>query len=192
MTVPVAKSSQEVVTALRLWKRRASELCAQLPDPALMFCTLDGIAKPVVDGSHQASFRIATFRMNHNLDVRPSLENLWLFYDLLLAEAGVAVHSTTCTTGASDPKTPAKPAIQTMQPGPPGGKSTPSSTTSSWPCKFWLTEGGCCQGQKCRWLHPREGASDRAARCATCSSTQHQQADCPYKSQVKSPVGGRR
>ena len=110
----------------------------------------------LVDGSHQASFRIATFRMNHNLDVRPSLENLWLFYDLLLAEAGVAVHSTTCTTGASDPKTPAKPAIQTMQPGPLGGKSTPSSITGSWPCKFWLTEGGCCQGQKCRWLHPWE------------------------------------
>ena len=86
-TVPVAKTPQEVVAALRLWKRkasRASELCAQLPGPLLMIRTLDGIAKPVVEGSHQANFRIATFMMNHSLDIKPSLANVWLFYDLLL------------------------------------------------------------------------------------------------------------
>ncbi|CAL1169833.1 unnamed protein product [Cladocopium goreaui] len=76
----------ESVAALRLWKRKASraaELRAQLP----MIRTLDGISKPVAGGSAQASFRIATFRVKHNLNVQPSLENLWLFFDLLLAEA---------------------------------------------------------------------------------------------------------
>lgn len=97
-TIPTTKTAQEVVASLRLWKRkasRASELCAQLPDPLLLIRTLDGIAKPVVDGSHQASFRIASFRMNYGLDIRTSITNVWLFYDLLLAEAEVAVHSTT-------------------------------------------------------------------------------------------------
>ena len=53
-TVPTTETAQEAVAALRLWKRkasRASELCAQLPDPLLMIRTLDGISKPVVDGS---------------------------------------------------------------------------------------------------------------------------------------------
>jgi len=72
------KSVTEAVTALRLWKRKASraaELCTQLPDPLLLVRTLDSIARPIVEASSQASFRIATFRMNHNLDVRPSLDN---------------------------------------------------------------------------------------------------------------------
>ena len=39
---------------------RAAELRTQLPDPLLMIRTLDGISKPIVNGSSQASFRIAT------------------------------------------------------------------------------------------------------------------------------------
>eukprot|EP00435_Cladocopium_sp_Y103_P047483 s1575_g14.t1 len=188
----MVRSAQEAVAALRLWKRKASraaELCAQLPDPLLMIRTLDGIAKPVVDGSHQANFRIATFRMNHNLDVRPSLENLWLFYDLLLAEAEVAVHSTSGIATAADPKTPTRPTVKAMQTPSTGGR-TSSSTTTTWPCKFWLTESGCKQGQRCRWPHPWEGVSDKSSRCWNCSSSQHLQQDCPYKAPVKPPVGG--
>ena len=192
--VPTTKTAQESVAALRLWKRKASraaELCAQLPDPLLMIRTLDGISKPVVDGSAQASFRIATFRMKHNLDVQPSLQNLWLFYDLLLAEAEVAVHSTTCTSATPEPRTPMKPAVKAMQTTPSsGGKSTPSSSASSWPCKFWMSEGGCRQGQRCRWPHPWESGVDKTGRCWNCSSTQHLQPECPYKTQVKPPVGG--
>ena len=76
-TVPMVKSASEAVSALRLWKRKASranELAAQLPDPLLLIRTLDGMARPIVDGSSQASFRIATFRMNHSLDICPSLD----------------------------------------------------------------------------------------------------------------------
>ena len=189
-TTPVTKTSQDVAAALRLWKRkasRASELCAQLPDPLLLIRTLDGIAKPVVESSSQANFRIATFRMNYSLDIRPSLANVWLFYDLLLAEAEVAVHSTS-TASTSEAKSSTKAAVKTMQ----GSTTTKTTTagTTTWPCKFWLSDGGCRQGQRCRWPHPWEGASDRSLRCSNCSSNQHLQAECPYKAQVKPPVGG--
>ena len=189
-TIPVVKSNQDVVAALRLWKRkasRASELCAQLPDPLLLVRTLDGIAKPVVENSSQANFQIATFRMNCSLDIRPSLDNVWLFFDLLLAEAEVAIHSTT-TASPTEAKTPTKAAVKALQ----GSATTRTTTTGAnvWPCKFWMSEAGCRQGQRCRWPHPWEGVSDRASRCANCSSTQHLQADCPAKAQVKPPVGG--
>ena len=191
-TISTVKTANDFVAALRLWKRkasRASELNAQLPDPLLMIRTLDGIARPVVESSSQASFRIASFRMNHSLDIRPSLSNVWLFYDLLLAEAEVAVHSTSSAT-VVEPKTPSKPTVKVMQTPSTGGKSSTSTASSAWPCKFWLTDGGCRQGQRCRWPHLWEGCTDKSSRCWTCSSNQHQQQDCPYKSQVKPPVGG--
>ena len=155
-TVPTVKSASEAVSALRLWKRKASranELAAQLPDPLLLIRTLDGMARPIVDGSSQASFRIATFRMNHSLDIRPSLDNVWLFYDLLLAEGEVAIHSSSSTT-SSEPKTPTKPTVIAMHIPSTGGKSCTSTASTTWPCKFWLSDGGCRQGQRCRWPHP--------------------------------------
>ena len=58
------KSVAEAVTALRLWKRKASraaELCTQLPDPLLLVRTLDSIARPIVEASSQASFELPLF-----------------------------------------------------------------------------------------------------------------------------------
>jgi hypothetical protein len=42
------------------------------------------------------------------------MENLWLFFDLLLAEAENAVHST-LTAIVSECKTPTKPSVKTLQ-----------------------------------------------------------------------------
>ena len=190
--VPTVASYADVVASLRLWKRkanRASELCAQLPDPLLMVRTLDGIAKLVVEGSPQAAFRLSTFRMNHALDVRPTMDSLWLFHDLLLAEAELAMHSMVATT-SSDPATPTKPSVKAMQPTPSPGKTSDGTSSTPRPCKFWLTEAGCRQGQKCRWPHSWDGVLDKSTRCWTCSSTQHQQSECPTKTPVKTPVGG--
>ena len=188
--VPKVTSAQDVVSALRLWKRKANralELQAQLPDAMLMIRTLDGITKPLLDGMQQSTFRIATFRMNHALDVRPTLTNVWLFYDLLLSEAELAVHSSTGTSLQDKPTS--KSAVKALQPE--GGKTSDTPPRSPmWPCKFWLTESGCRQGGKCRWPHPWEGVADKAARCWTCSSLQHQQQDCPARAQPKPPVGG--
>ena len=177
-------TASEVVTALRLWKRKASratELSAQLPDP-LLIRTLDDTAKPVIEGSAQAAFRIQSFRMQHALDVRPSLENVSLYYDLLLAEAELAMHSMTTAT-TSDSKPSPKQALKAMQ-------ASPEGKTGQRPCHFWLTESGCRQGQRCRWPHSWEGVTDKSNRCWVCSSLQHQQQDCPTKAQAKPPVGG--
>ena len=188
-TVPAINGFNDVVASLQKRKAsRATELCAQLPDPLLMIRTLDGIAKPIVDGLPQAAFRIATFRMNKALDVRPSLDNVWLFYDLLLAEAESAAHSPQVTSSpTTDGKPQGKPTVKTLQPSP--GEKTPDQQRQQWPCKFWMSESGCRQGQRCRWPHPWDSAGDKS-RCKLCGSTQHQQQDCPTKAQAKQPVGG--
>ena len=53
-----------------------------------------------------------------------------------------------------------------------------------------MSEGGCRQGQRCRWPHPWESGVEKTGRCWNCSSTQHLQPECPYKTQVKPPAGG--
>ena len=186
-----ARTPQEAVNALRLWKRkanRAAELCTQLPDPLLMTRALDGIAKPILDGFPQAAFRISTFRMNQALDVRPTVETVWLFFDLLLAEAEVAVHSG-LGSSTGEPKTPPRPTVKAMQSTPSTGATHETSPKTPWPCKFWMSDGGCKQGQRCRWPHSWEG-HDKTSRCWNCSSNQHQQQDCPFKSPVRPPAGG--
>ena len=188
---PKTTVAQEVVSALRLWKRKASramELSAQLPDPLLLIRTLDAMAKPIMENGSQAAFRIHFFRMQHGLDVRPSLETVWLFYDLLLAEAETAMHS------AGFPMTPesktTKTQVKAMQQTPSSAGTMASATSSPWPCKFWLTESGCKQGQRCRWPHSWDNVADRANRCYLCSSTQHQQQECPTKTQQRPAAGG--
>ena len=164
------------------------ELYAQLPDPLLMIRTLDEITRHLVETTPQASFRVSTFRTQNALDVRPSVANVWLFYDLLLAEAETAVHAPTSST-PMDAKSPAKAPVKAMTASPDGSTPGPSPQRAQWPCNFWLTDGGCKQGQRCRWPHPWEGATDKAARCWTYSSLQHQEQNCPTKAQAK-PVGG--
>ena len=189
-TVPGIKSVTEMVAALRLWKRKASralELQAQLPDPLLLIRTLDGISK-TLDGCANTSFRIATFRMTHALDTKPTMTNVWLYYDLLLAESEAMMHAVSATM---DVKTSAaKTALKQMNATPSPGKTPDATSPGTRPCKFWLTDAGCRQGQRCRWLHSWDNATDKSARCWTCSSIQHLQQDCPTKTQAKTPVGG--
>ena len=87
----------------------------------------------------------------------------------------------------TDGKSPGKVALKAMQGSPEGVKNQERGT---WPCRFWLSEAGCRQGQRRRWPHSWEGVADKAARCWLCSSLQHQQQDCPTKTQAKQPVGG--
>ena len=84
-----ASSPAEASSRLRMWKRqrvRAEELGATLPDVMLQVKALDSVVQKVMSSYHQVSFRVSTFRMNHNLDSNPSQASLLQFLELLTAE----------------------------------------------------------------------------------------------------------
>ena len=85
-----AASASEAVQSLRLWRRqhnRALELGLQLPDPLILVKALDGIMQTLLSRNSQATFRVNAFRMQQQVDVRPTSATLGHLYDLLLSEA---------------------------------------------------------------------------------------------------------
>ena len=90
-----ATTPAEASSRLRMWWRqrvRAEELGATLPDVMLQVKALELVVQKVLTSHHQASFRVSTFRMNHNLDSNPSQESLLQFLELLTAEMDSLVH----------------------------------------------------------------------------------------------------
>ena len=71
-----AASPLIAVQQLRLWKRqknRALELGLALPDPLILVRAVDNIMRDLLGRHQEASFRVSAFRMQHQLDVRPTL-----------------------------------------------------------------------------------------------------------------------
>ena len=148
---------------------------------------LDGIAKPVVESSFQANFRIATFRMNCSLDIRPSLDNVWLFFDLLLARQRWQFNRPQQLRQLME-RPPAK--LRSRLCKAPLPQGPPQQEPISGPASFGFLREVVDKGNVAYGNEPWEGVTDRASRCATCIPSQHLQADCPYKKLPKSPVGG--
>ena len=171
-----AVSPTQAVQKLRHWKRqqtRALELGLTLPDPLIMVKALDVVMKDLWALYPQASFRLPAFRMQHQIDVRPTMTSLGLFYDLLLAEADQMVYGKT----TENPEEDQPAAVKALQQQP--NKVPSSPQTPQRICSFWGTEKGCRLGRACRYLHDWTGIEDRSSRCWICSSTSHQRGDCP-------------
>jgi len=90
LTSPVpAQTAAEAASRLRMWRRqraRAEELGATLPDVMLQVKALELIVQKVLTLHQNVSFRVSTFRMNHQLDTNPSSASLMDFLELLTAE----------------------------------------------------------------------------------------------------------
>ena len=179
--VEPAKTSLEAAESLRLWRRqmqRAKELEATLPDATLQVRALDVIMSTVLEGDAQASFRVSSFRLQHEVDTRPTQETVGLLYDVMLAEADQLVHCKPQEASVREDSVAVK-ALATASPG--------RSGRGGNVCKMWGTETGCRFGQKCKFVHEELG--DKNVRCWTCSSTQHRKAECPHRSQDGGPKG---
>ena len=175
LTVTSAASSAiDASTRLRMWRRhrsRAIELGASLPDVLLQVRALDVIVQGVLKQHPQSQFRVASYRMEANIDERPTDETLAQFLELLTAEMDTLQTGTTEASGTG------------------GEKSGPSvkmiKASGGAPCKFWGTEQGCLKGKKCSYLHDWQSLEDRSARCFVCSSLQHRKSDCPVRSSAE-------
>ena len=182
-----AASPLVAVQQLRLWKRqknRALELGLALPDLLILVrAAVDNIMRDLLGRHQEASFRVSAFRMQHQLDVRPTLESLAHFHDLLLAEADQMLYG---RTEEEEEKTQSTPAVKAMTSA---TRSSPSTKTLG-PCRFWGNDAGCKLGAACRYNHDWQGVSDRSSRCWTCSSKEHMRSECPSRSAAFSKAGG--
>ena len=80
-----ATSPAMAASQLRMWKRqrlRATELGASLPDLMIQVQAIEKIALKVLNGNPQSMFRVSSFRMESNVDERPSETSILQFHEL--------------------------------------------------------------------------------------------------------------
>ena len=172
-----AGSAVEAADSLRLWRRqvlRARELDTKLPDATLQVKALDRIMADVLRMDPQANFRVQTFRLQNDVDTRPTEAIIDHLYDMMLAEADGMLYNKAQTLVFKE-----EPAIKAMH-------GSPEKPAGRGVCHAWGTAAGCRYGKRCRFIHNE--LEDKAARCWTCSSTQHLKSACPYRQEDDEPL----
>ena len=92
LTQPSVEGQPGIVSnhaALHKWERlfrRCRELGLQAPDPSLLIRALDGLGRIINNKSHQAGFRLSSFRHEQQLDVCPTEAKALHYCQLLTAE----------------------------------------------------------------------------------------------------------
>lgn len=180
-----ASTAVEAVQRLRLWKRqwtRSRELGASAPDPVLLVGALDTIMKGLLAKDSQATFRVSTYRMANEVDIRPTPTTVMQYHELLQSEADLMVAGTVTSggisKGAPGDSNPGIKAMTGISPPPiMPGKAEGAQGTGV--CKWWGTEEGCRKGKLCRFQHGP--LADQGARCWICSSKNHRKSECPHK-----------
>ena len=166
----------ETAVALREWRRylRAQEIGASLPDPTLLAAALEKVTQLVNRGGPQA-FRVAQARTQLGLDTTPTVQSIWSYSELLLAEMDTARLMTveTAKVKAMATGTVAK------RPAPDYAKKKKETSTAV--CRYFGSEHGCRLGKGCKWSHDWESVGDRNARCWICGSKQHRRPEGPVK-----------
>ena len=78
-SVKSVRLPKEAVERLRKWRRhqlRAAELQVVLPDSSILIKALTGLVQEVLNGAPQAAFRVNSFRLQSQVDTKPSAHNL--------------------------------------------------------------------------------------------------------------------
>ena len=171
-------SAATAATQLRMWKRqrmRALELGAALPDLMLQVQAIERIGSGVLSKHLQSVFRVSSFRMEVNLDERPTEATLLQFHELMLAEMDALSTGAMTVPGLSVEK--------------PNVKMVQSPGKGNKVCGFWGTPDGCRYGRACKFSHDAP-LVDKSLRCWICSSLHHRKADCPAKQIDEGKSGG--
>ncbi|CAE7714237.1 unnamed protein product, partial [Symbiodinium necroappetens] len=185
---------EEVVTALRRWKRhltRAMDMGITPPDASIQLKAIDLIIARVIERDPGLSFRLSLARHTLQLQSRPTQETvLQQFYDHALAEIQQLAPWKSKTQSGQE-ATRLKALGTTAGTGEP---TTPSSTSSpkgagkgneKTPCKFFASDAGCKKGGSCKFAHTFMSREDKKSRCWTCGARNHRQSDCPVKAKAK-------
>ena len=184
---------QLCVAALRRWRRywqRAEDIGISVPDASVLLRSVEQISKRALEAHPELKFRVALTKNELALHSRPETDSVIRYYNTILAELQtVAPTKGTSTTTATTDAAKLKAVTSSGGRDQPGDSSLGSpKNRSQLPCKFFLTDSGCSKGAGCQFSH-NFAKKEKAGRCWTCGSTQHQQAACPVKKGGNSPNG---
>ncbi|CAE7319363.1 RE1, partial [Symbiodinium sp. CCMP2592] len=170
----------DLITSLRKWKKltgRAAEMGVSLPDGSVLLMALEGAIKNVAEGNKDVAFKLNMAKQELRLPYQPSLTAVLTYADHILAELQQVIPFNAKEQGAKLKGMTSDPASPTSSASSPTGKGQGQRA----PCKFWLSPEGCRRGAACKFSHVFATKEDKKARCWTCGSTTHRQAECPTK-----------
>ena len=179
LTSPDTGAAVDVaVTSIRKWirlLRRGKELQVVLPDPSLLCRGLDKLHAQVFTPSkhRSAAFRIASFKLERQLDYKAKASDVEDYAQLILGELEAAV--------LAQPLAP-PPKLNRLEEAAPGdgakGKGK-SKGKQQLPCWAWSDGSGCKYGQNGMFRHDPLGPG----HCWVCGSSGHLKPQCPYNGQ---------
>ena len=218
-----SNDAAEMVNSIRKWRRwvvRAEELQLVLPDPLV----LAGVVAKMSDvlarlGGAQAAYRLSSVRQHLGIDLRPGMQEIRTFSELLQAEAGeMALHQPGNTIQGPTTKPNNVVGVKSMsrpdQSGSPpkggakgkqddaAGSSTgrrgekpelpinAANVVHKTACVNWLTDKGCRYAERYRFVHTVLDSKD--GRCFNCSGKGHSKRVCAAgkRSESREPKGG--
>ena len=177
LTTPDAANTVDAaLTLARKWirlLRRGKELQVVLPDPSLLCRGLDRLHTTVFTNSKHpsAAFRIASFKLERQLDYKALAKDVEDYAQLILGELEAALLALPVPQAPKINKMEES-AAQDLGKGKAKGKGKRA-------CWGWQDGSGCKYGQNCMFLHDPLGPG----RCWNCGSSSHLKPQCPYLGQ---------
>ena len=161
--------------------RRGRELQLVLPDPSLLCRGLDRVISTTFAGNKHpsAAFRIASFKLERQLDYKATLVDAEDYAYLVVGELEAAL--------LAQPL-PAPPKIARLEETKnydDAGKGK-GKAKQQRPCWSWQDGSGCKYGSRCMFAHAALGPG----RCWECGSDSHLKPQCPILGQGGNASGG--
>lgn len=160
---------------------RARELGVTLPDATLQVRALDTVMSRLLKADPQATFRVQSFRLREEVDIKPDQATVDKLFEMLQAECDQMLHNRASAIEVFDDKPTVKAFSTSTRPG-----------DNATPCRWWGTDNGCKAGKACSFAHA--ALEDKIGRCWVCSSKHHMKSECPTRiihgEQVQTAPGG--
>ena len=161
--------------------RRGRELQLVLPDPSLLCRGLDRVVSSTFAGNKHpsATFRIASFKLERQLDYKATLVDAEDYAYLVVGELEAAL--------LAQPLPPPPKVARMDDQGGAGEPADKGKGKGKKPCWGWQDGTGCRFGANCLFMHAPLGPG----RCWECGSDAHLKPQCPLLGQGgKASVGG--
>ncbi|OLQ15613.1 Copia protein [Symbiodinium microadriaticum] len=185
LTAPeVGNGLEGTLQLARKWVRllrRGRELQLVLPDPSLLCRGLDRVISTTFSGNKHpsATFRIASFKLERQLDYKATLVDAEDYAYLVVGELEAALLAQPL------PAPPKVARLEETRNQDDAGKGK-GKAKQQRPCWGWQDGSGCKYGSRCMFAHAALGPG----RCWECGSDSHLKPQCPILGQGGNASGG--
>ena len=177
-------TSSQAAQGLRrwlLWLKRARTLGIVEPDASILMKGLDNLTQRVIRSDSELAFRVSLVRASRHCKSTIILNRqrccsitstFWLSWRPMLGPRRESLlHPLRRCLWSRDWWRP-RGSDQTPK--------TPSSSTTTDVCRFFLKDKGCSRGNKCRYKHSMAGLTkeEKKSKCLACGATTHRAKDC--------------